>query len=291
MRELIEAGEVVHRALKYALDVIHPDMPVLELCEKIEGFIIAQGAKPAFPANISINNVAAHYTAKKGDELRIPRNAIIKIDIGAHKDGYIVDAAVTISLGSNAYDGLVRASYSALKKAFEVMRPGIKAWQIGEAIEGVIRASGYRPIYNLTGHRIERYNLHAGEVIPNYPDKSASQALKVGDVYAVEPFATNGRGYVVDGGSITIYRLVRVKSKKYQKYVEIIYEYSNNLPFAPRWFPQIPDDFYEEAMAEGVLYGYEVLVEEGGGFVSQFEDTFVVEEGGARPLARTLELL
>lgn len=291
MRELIEAGEVVHKALKRALDIIHPDMPVLELCEEIEGFITSQGANPAFPVNIGINNVAAHYTARKGDELRIPKNAIVKIDVGAHKDGYIVDAAVTVSLGSNAYDGLVKASYNALKRAYEVARPGIKAWQIGEAIEGAIRAFGYRPIYNLTGHRIERYNLHAGDVIPNYPDKSASQALKVGDVYAVEPFATNGRGYVVDGGSITIYRLLRAKSKRHQKYVEIIYRRSGNLPFAPRWFPEVPDSFYKEAMAEGVLYGYEVLVEEGGGLVSQFEDTFVVEEGGVRPLAKTLELL
>lgn len=291
MRELVEVGEIVHKALKYALDIIHPDMPVLELCEKIESFIAAQGAKPAFPVNIGINNVAAHYTAVKNDGLKIPKNSVVKIDVGAHKDGYIVDAAVTTSLGTNAYEGLVKASYNALKKAYEVMRPGVKAWQIGEAIEGVIKASGYRPIYNLTGHRIERYNLHAGDVIPNYADKSASQSLKVGDIYAVEPFATNGKGYVVDQRNITIFRLIRNKSKKYQKYVDIIYAYSNALPFTPRWFPQIPDEFYRDAIAEGVLYGYEVLVEEGGGFVAQFEDTFVVEEGGVRPLARTLELL
>ncbi|MGC9170416.1 MAG: type II methionyl aminopeptidase [Thermoproteus sp.] len=291
MNELVGAGDVVHRALKYAMDIIHPDMPVLELCEKIEQFIIAQGAKPAFPVNISINEVAAHYTATRNDGSKIPKNSVVKIDVGAHKDGYIVDAAVTVALGTNAYDGLIRASYNALKKASEALKPGVRAWQIGEAIEAAIKSFGYKPIYNLTGHRIERYVLHAGDVIPNYGDRSASQNIKTGDVYAVEPFATNGKGYVVDRKNITIFRLLRNKSKKYQKYIDIIYQFSNNLPFTPRWFPQIPDAFYKDALSEGVLYGYEVLVEEANGFVAQFEDTFLIEDDGARPLARTLELV
>ncbi|MEZ0248435.1 MAG: type II methionyl aminopeptidase [Thermoproteus sp.] len=291
MRELVEAGDVVHKALNYALNIIHPDMPVLELCEKIEQFIIAQGAKPAFPVNIGINEVAAHYTAVRADEKKIPKNSVVKIDIGAHKEGYIVDAAVTVALGTNAYDGLVKAAYRALRGAQDMMRPGVKAWQVGEAIEASIKEAGYKPIYNLTGHRIERYNLHAGDIVPNYGDKSAAQAFRVHDVYAVEPFATNGKGFVIDNNIITIFRLMRRKSKKYQKYIDIIYDYSNNLPFSPRWFDQIPEEFYREGLSEGVLYGYEVLVEEGRGFVAQFEDTFLIEEDGARPLAGTLELI
>ncbi len=291
MNELVEVGEVVHKALKYAIDIVHPDMPILELCEKIEQFIIAQGARPAFPVNVSVNEVAAHYTAVKNDGSRIPRNSVVKIDIGAHRDGHIVDAAITAAMGTNAYDGLIKASYNALKRAYEALRPGVRAWQIGEAIEATIRAFGYRPIYNLTGHRIERYVLHAGDVIPNYGDRSASQVIKAGDVYAVEPFATNGKGYVVDNKNITIFRLMRNKSKKYQKYIDVIYQFSSNLPFTPRWFPQIPDAVYKDALLEGVLYGYEVLVEEGGGFVAQFEDTFLIGDDGARPLARTLDLV
>ncbi|MFB6491166.1 MAG: type II methionyl aminopeptidase [Thermoproteus sp. AZ2] len=286
----IEAGEVLHKALKYAMDIIHPGMPVIELCQRVEERIIAQGARPAFPVNVGINEVAAHYTATRGDKLVIPNNAVVKIDAGAHKDGYIVDAAVTVSLGTNAYDGIVKAAREALRAAYESLRPGVKAWQIGEVIESRIKSFGYRPIYNLTGHRIEQYNLHAGDVVPNYGDRTASQALRPGDVYAIEPFATNGKGYVKDLNKITIYRLIRTKLKGKQEYLDNIYRVARTLPFSPRWFPEIPEEFFAEAASRGALYGYEVLVEEAGGVVAQFEDTFVIEEDGARPLANTLEL-
>lgn len=290
MDQRVETGEVVHKALKYAVDIIHPGMPILELCQRIEEYILAQGARPAFPVNIGVNEVAAHYTAVRGDKSAIPNSAVVKMDVGAHRGGHIVDAAVTVSLGTNAYDGVIKAAYNALRAAYESLRQGVKAWQIGEVIESKIKSAGYRPIYNLTGHRIEPFNLHAGDVIPNYGDKSASQTLKAGDVYAIEPFATNGRGYVVERNQITIYKLIRIKYKKRQDYIDRIYREANYLPFTPRWFPDIPDDFFVEARAAGALHGYEVLVEEAGGVVAQFEDTFVVEEDGARPLSRTLDL-
>ncbi|CCC82531.1 type II methionyl aminopeptidase [Thermoproteus tenax] len=291
MKEYINVGDIVHKALKYAMDIVHPDMPVLELCEKVEQYIRDAGATPAFPVNVGIGSVAAHYTATRADPNLIPKGSVVKIDIGAHIDGYIVDAAVTVSLGTNAYDGLIRASYNALKRAFEALRPGLRAWQIGDVIESVIKSFGYKPIYNLTGHRIERYNLHAGDVVPNYGDKSAAQTMRPGDVYAIEPFATNGKGLVIDGKQITIYKLNRMKSKKHQNYIDKIYSNVNMLPFTPRWFPDIPESFYRDALSDGSIYGYEVLIEGGGGLVSQFEDTFLITEDGAIPLARTLDLL
>jgi len=290
LRILRQVGDVVNKALKYALDLTQPDMPVLELCERVEAFIRANDAKPAFPVNVSVNEVAAHYTAKRGDSLKIPKTGLVKIDVGAQRDGYIVDAAVTVTLGP-VFNNLQKAAKSALESAINAAKPGIKAWQIGEVVERVIKSFGLSPIYNLTGHKVERYLLHAGHVIPNYSDKTASQALAPGDVYAIEPFATNGEGYVVDGGEITIYRLARMRHKNYQHLIDIISAEAGPLPFTPRWFPQLTDDAIREALKAGVLQGYEVLVERSKGFVAQFEDTVYVGENEVIPLVRTLELL
>ncbi|MEZ0319985.1 MAG: type II methionyl aminopeptidase [Pyrobaculum sp.] len=290
IRLLRQVGDVVHKALKYAMDITQPGASVLEICEKVEAYIRANDAKPAFPANISINEVAAHYTAKRGDQLVVPKSGVVKIDVGAQKEGYIVDAAVTLVFGQ-PYASLAKAARDALEAALNTARPGVRAWQIGEAVEKVAKSYGFNPVYNLTGHKIERYLLHAGHVIPNYPDKSASQTLSHGDVYAVEPFVTNGEGYVVDGREVTIYRLQRLRHKTMQPLIDIITAEVGPLPFTPRWFPQISDDVLNQALKNGVVHGYEVLVERSRGFVAQFEDTIYVAENDVIPLARTLELV
>jgi len=290
LRVLRQVGDVVNKALKYALDLTQPDVPVLEICEKVEAFLRANDARPAFPVNISINEVAAHYTARRGDVLAIPKTGLVKIDVGAQRDGYIVDAALTVALGP-VFTNLAKAARAALEAALNTAKPGIKAWQIGEAVERAVKNYGFNPIYNLTGHKIERYLLHAGYVIPNYPDRSASQPLSPGDVYAVEPFATNGEGYVTDGREITIYRLARMRHKVFQPLIDVVSSEAGPLPFTPRWFPQIDDATITMALKAGVLHGYEVLVEKTRGFVAQFEDTIYVGEDSVVPLARTLDLL
>jgi len=290
LRILRQVGDVVHKALRYAIDLTQPGTPVLEICEKVEAFIRANDAKPAFPVNISINEVAAHYTAKRGDDLTIPKTGLVKIDIGAHRDGYIVDAAVTVALGP-VFVNLAKAARAALEAAVNTVKPGVKAWQIGDAVERVIKNYGFKPVYNLTGHKIERYLLHAGYVIPNYPDKSASQTLSPGDIYAIEPFSTNGEGYVVDGKEITIFRLARMRHKVFQPLIDVVSSEAGPLPFTPRWFPQLDDNTIAMALKAGVLHGYEVLIERSRGFVAQYEDTIYVGEDSAVPLARTLDLL
>ncbi len=286
---LRNVGHVVHKALKYALDLVEPGAPILEICEKVESYIRANGAKPAFPLNIGINDVSAHYTAKVGDSLTIPKSGVVKIDVGAHLDGYVVDAAVTKALGS-AFVSMVKAAKSALEAAINAVKPGVRAWQVGAVVENTVKSFGFNPIYNLTGHKIDRYVLHAGHVVPNYPDKSASQQFSPGDLYAIEPFVTNGGGYVVDGRDVTIFRLVKTRYKPLQDVIDVVKAEVGTLPFTPRWFPQLDASAFNAAVRAGVFYGYSVLIEKSGGFVAQFEDTVYVTEDGGVSLANTLEL-
>src|SRR3989344_4275894 len=58
----IRAGEIVKQAKDYALMLVKKDIPLLELAEKIEAKIFELEGKPAFPVNLSINEIAAHAT-------------------------------------------------------------------------------------------------------------------------------------------------------------------------------------------------------------------------------------
>ena len=294
MRVYERVGRVVRDALEYAISIIEPGMPVLELCERVESRIRSMGARPAFPLNVSINEVAAHYTAVVNDGMRIPKGAVVKVDVGAHIDGYIVDAAVTV-IFNQAYGHLVKAAAKALEAAQAALRPGNTLGGVGAQIERVVKSFSLRPIENLSGHLIRRYELHAGKSVPNVASGDRQRVLE-GEVYAVEPFVTNGRGLVEDRQPVTIFRVLRAgKQRGVDEVLRVIEEVAGPLPFTPRWLvdrlgpdaQRIVEDLYRR----GELYGYPMLVEQGGGLVAQVEDTFVVTRDGAIPTVNVLELV
>jgi methionyl aminopeptidase len=246
------------------------------------------GGKPAFPCNVSINEVAAHYTSPLNDKRTIPENSLVKIDIGVHIDGYIVDTAVTVSFNPE-YDVLVYSSQKALKKAVEILRPGMFISQFGSAIQKTIARHGLKPISNLTGHKIERYSLHSGKSLPNTFHVSTKR-VDLGEVYGVEPFVTfaNADGRVESGSEAHIFRFLKQKALKNtdaKKLLNHIKEDFQALPFSERWLQQyIPSERYETAFSElcssKSLMSYPVFVETSGKPVAQAEHTVLIVKDG-----------
>lgn len=280
----IRAGRAAAKALEEVCRRLHEDAPIRELCELAESVVRREGAHPAFPCNISINSIAAHYTALADEEEVVPRGAIVKIDVGAHVDGYIGDVAATISLNPEA-EPLLKAAREALRRAIELMKPGVPLSRIGWTIETTIKSYGFRPIQNLTGHGLSRYMLHTGVAVPNI--RQGTGVVEDEGAYAVEPFATNGEGYVIDGSKSTIFSYSgagRVKDRRAKRLLEGIWKRFKTLPFTERWL--INGWKLDEVRAllgmlaqQGALRTYPILLERGGGLVSQFEHTVVVMEG------------
>ena len=182
--------------------MVFEGMEVMDLCEKVEESILKMGGNSAFPCNIGIGSVAAHYTSLLGDQSTIPRGSIVKVDFGAEVSGYVADSAITVSFNPE-FQPMIVAAEEALKTAIENVRSGAKARDLGGAIERCIARYGYKPIRNLTGHKIERYSLHTGKAIPNVSEIDGS-ILEEGEVYAIEPFVTSidADGTVEDGGCL-----------------------------------------------------------------------------------------
>ncbi len=275
------AGEIVRKVKEEVVKLVKPGVKLLEVAEFVESRIVELGGKPAFPCNISINSDAAHFTPKRNDERVFKEGDIVKIDIGAHVDGYIADSAITIDLGD--HEDLVECSKRALEKAIEVVHAGVNTAEIGEVIEKTIREFGFRPIVNLTGHGLDRYIAHAPPTIYNVKvDKGVE--LKEGMVVAIEPFATNGAGKVVERGECEIFSLIAVKKlrlKQEREFVRHIAENYRTLPFARRWV-NVSDVVLARLVKQGVLRAYPVLTEVNNGLVSQFEHTLIVEEDGCK---------
>lgn len=281
--DLKKAGSIAKKVLDFSKTLLKPEVRILEIAEAIEQKIIDLGGFPAFPVNISINNIAAHYTPSIDDPTLIKEGDVVKIDFGVHINGYIVDLAYTEEINDSKYKDLIEASKKALIEVKKIIKDGIEVSEIGKKVEEVIRGYGYKPIYNLFGHKIDRYLLHAGINIPNFNNNSKVK-LECG-VYAIEPFATNGLGFVEESKGSGIYSIINIKpvrDRKIKEFLDYLYNKYKNLPFAYRWvYNEFKDKinvklYIEYLKKENILYEYPILVEKSGGVVSQHETTFFI---------------
>ncbi len=274
-----EAGKIAKEAREYGANLIKEGVSYYEVANKVEKYILDAGAKPAFPVNISVNNIAAHYTPVKNDGKYFRKGDVVKLDLGTHIGGYIADTALTVEVAQSNWDSLIEASREALKAAIKHLRPGVKVSEIGRVIEEEISIRGYRPIRNLTGHSLERYSLHHGLNIPNYDDGSAAM-LTPGMAFAIEPFATNGKGRVREGYGGNIYIFRHYDSLK-SPYAEMFARFKT-LPFAARWCEDMQDfeNILKKGVKRGILYQYPILQERKKYVVSQTEHTVVMTADG-----------
>ena len=80
--KILQAGKISAEVKKYARSIIKKDVPLVKIANKIENKIIELGAKVAFPVNLSIKEIAAHYTPSHNDETLA--SGLIKVDIAYH---------------------------------------------------------------------------------------------------------------------------------------------------------------------------------------------------------------
>lgn len=285
IKALHEAGRVASIIRDKIVDMVKPGVKVFDLCKKADALIQEYDVQPSFPINVDINHVAAHYTSPLGDDTTIPYDSLVKIDLGTHVDGYIADTAATVCLDPELrYQ--VEAAEAALNAAINTIRDGIKAKEVGEAIEEAMRTRGYQPIRNLTGHKLSRYVLHAGKSIPNVPDHNG-HTIHEGDVYAIEPFSVqlDASGYVQDGAPSNIYRFKKKHSvsDKARDMLDFIHEEYRTLPFASRWIIELfqgGQEHFKELLDSRCIMSYPQLIERSRKKVAQSEHTVIVTDDG-----------
>ena len=184
---------------------------------------------------------------------------------------------------------MIKASSDALETAINIMKAGVDLSELGGAVEKKINSYGYKPIDNLTGHSLQKYVLHAGLSVPSVLDTSNRVKPKAGDVVAIEPFATNGKGHVTSGDGSNIFlcnqtfRSKLVRDRRYRVLFNKYVKQYGTLPFAQRWSQKLfenNDIFLRKLSFLGLIKHYPQLIEAKRGIVTQKEHTVIVKEDG-----------
>ena len=291
----VKAGKIASQVREYARTQDHTGRSLSEICNDIEQEIFKKGGEPAFPVNVSLNDIAAHYTAVPNDPIIVKNTDVLKIDVGVHIDGYIADTAVTVSYDTN-YQKMIDIAERALDEAIGISRSNTRVSEIGRIIEKTITKYGCKPIQNLSGHSLERYTIHAGKSIPNIWTIGHSFNLSVNNVYAIEPFVTtnDGQGVVYEGKIKNIFGIgsrKRTKEQKTDDFLEYLWNKFKTLPFALRWIV----NEYEEKEALYLLeilvkkknvHAYPILVEGANRIVVQAEHTIIPQESNTLTITK-----
>lgn len=132
-----------------------------------------------------VHGVPADRTLRDSD--------LVKLDVTVELNGYMADACESVIVGSATSPGrlLVDCARRAFEAGMAIVRPGARAFDIGRAVNKVVRQAGFFVIRELTGHGIGR-TIHERPIIPNYYEPQCSDLLTEGLVFTIEPIIAMG---------------------------------------------------------------------------------------------------
>jgi methionyl aminopeptidase len=208
---LIEGGKRLAAVLRALRDAAVPGATSEELDDLAEKLIREGGDEPCFlgytpegahrpyPATlcVSVNDEIVHgipnesvRTLKEGD--------IVGLDLGLSHNGIIVDAAITVPVGTIDVESrkLMHATEEALIAGIAAAVPGKYVGDISHAIQQVIEDAGFKVVKELGGHGVGEH-VHEEPFIPNFGRPGEGELLEEGMVLALEPISATGKAAVV----------------------------------------------------------------------------------------------
>ncbi|MCL4489427.1 MAG: type I methionyl aminopeptidase [Chloroflexi bacterium] len=194
-----ESGRIVAEVLETLRQKVQPGMTTADLDALAYALITKQKAVPTFkgyrgfPASIcaSLNSEVVHGIPSRKRVLR--EGDIISIDVGATKNGFVGDGAVTLPVGkvSDVARRLLETTEGALYAGIDQARAGRHLEDISGAVQDYAEERGFSVVREYVGHGIGR-EMHEEPQIPNYRQGKRGPLLASGMALAIEPMVNEG---------------------------------------------------------------------------------------------------
>mmetsp|Transcript_32225 Transcript_32225/g.73692 ORF Transcript_32225/g.73692 Transcript_32225/m.73692 type:complete len:500 (-) Transcript_32225:70-1569(-) len=305
------AAECHRQVRRYVQSYMRPGLTMIDICQRLERktheLIAANGLTLdcgwGFPTGCSLNWVAAHYTPNYGDNTVLQHDDVCKLDFGVQVGGRIVDCAFTVAFNPK-YDSIIAASKEGTNTG--VREAGIDARfsEIGAAIQETIESHELelngkvlpvKAVRNLNGHSIAPYQIHGGKSVP-ITKNNESTIMEENEFYAIETFASSGKGYVVEDLECSHYMKIfdaphmplRVKSSK--ALLHAIEQNFGTLAFCRRWLDDAGQTRHLMALKNLVdndlVQPYPPLCDQKGSYVTQMEHTILLRPTAKEVISR-----
>jgi len=198
-----DAGRAIAEVFAQLEPLIVPGVRAFDLDSEIDAALSRRGCRASFKtipdysfaSCISVNEEAVHGLPHKKKILR--DGDIVKIDIGAAKNGLFADACRTFAVGTVSADAaaLMRAAQEALAVGIAAAQPRATVGCIGHAIQEYLAATPYAIVRQYCGHGVG-FAVHELPEVLHYGDGPRGVELVEGLVIAIEPILAAGSGEV-----------------------------------------------------------------------------------------------
>ena len=195
-----ESGRITGEALLVAQVCIREGVSTKEIDTKIREYIEKCGAKPSFlgyggfpgSACISINDEVIHGIPSS--KRFLSEGDIVKVDVGAFKNGFHGDAARTFAVGKISKEAadLIEVTKQCFFEGVSKVKPEGRLGDVGSAIQTYAEGRGYGVVRRYIGHGIGA-ELHESPDVPNYGTAGRGQRLVAGMAIAIEPMINIGK--------------------------------------------------------------------------------------------------
>lgn len=240
---------------------------------------------------MSINEIAGHYSPCPDDSVNLKNGDVVKIELGAHIDGFAAGVAHTIVVGGKA-DGksadVILAAHSAFLAAQRSIKVGGLNQEVTANIQAVCDEFGVQPVQGVLSHKMKKHLIDGNEVIINKetPEQRVDDwEFAPGDIIGLDVYVTSGEGLTreVDFRT-TVYKRemdaqYSLKSKSARSFFHVVNEKYPTLPFSIRGFEDLTGAKVgvKECVSHDLLMPYPVLSEKSGEIVAQFKCTIAVQ--------------
>ncbi|KAI9203495.1 peptidase M24, structural domain-containing protein [Polychytrium aggregatum] len=213
------AADIANRSLANVLSAVADGVLVVDLC-KVGDDAIVEISKTvynkgkvnkgiAFPTTVSINNIICHLSPLPGDQeaaLVIKNGDLVRIELGAHVDGYIAQVAHTVVVGASKeapvtgrQADVLQAAYLASEAAIRLLKPGKTNYDVTEAVEKIVQDFDCNPIEGMLSHQIQKDVLDGPKQIVLNPTEQQRKEIETftfeeGQVYSIDILISTGEG-------------------------------------------------------------------------------------------------
>lgn len=305
------AGEIVNRVLKQVIEKCQPGASVREICEFGDAHIGEETSKVfkkekdlkkgvAFPTCVSVNNCICHFSPIPNDpDVALQDGDLVKIDLGAHIDGFIAVVAHSLVIGAsptNLVEGkkanVLLAAHYASEAALRLLKPGNETYTITSMVQKVCEAYKCKPIEGMLSHQLKQFTIDGEKTIIQNPNEAQKKEhekyeLQTHEVYAMDVLVSTGEGVSreMDARTSIFKKTDEVYQLKLKASRMFFSEASNkygSLPFNLRGFEDEKKARMGvvECLNHKLMEPFQVLYEKSGELVAHFKFTALLLPSG-----------
>lgn len=305
------SGEIANRVLKELVKKCVVGASVREICTQGDELIIEETSKVfkkekdlkkgiAFPVCASVNHCINHYSPLVSESDTIIQDGdVVKLDLGAHIDGFIAVVGHTIVVGASENNKVtgrkadaVLAAHFASEAALRLVRPGNENFTVTDTITKIAKAYECKPVEGMLSFQLQQGRIDGEKTIIQNPTelqrKEVEKAeFETHEVYAVDVIVSTGEGQSREMDSrITIFRktdeIYNLKLKASREFFSKVQRTYGAMPFNLRSYGDEKKARMgcTECVSHKLIDPYPVLWDKSGEFVAQFKFTVLLMPNG-----------